>query len=235
MELAPLVGLLLGLAAAGVLYVFRVLGDFRSPPLLAAALAIASLALLTRGLHLDGLADVADGLGSYRDPEGTRAVMKAPDIGPMGVATIALVLLVQVSAVLSCIQHGRGSASLVLAVATGRLAITWGCTVLPPATPDGLGALVARTARWPVALAWTVLLTSAFSAYAVIDTDSLGSDTEQVVRTAASVVVALLVTAALARHVVRRVGGLTGDVLGALSEVATTVCLVGLASGVWGS
>jgi adenosylcobinamide-GDP ribazoletransferase len=235
MELAPLVGLLLGFAAAAVLYAFRVLGDFRSPPLLAAALAIAALALLTRGLHLDGLADVADGLGSYRDPEGTRAVMKAPDVGPMGVASIALVLLVQVSALLSCIQHGRGSASLVLAVATGRLAITWGCTAFAPATDGGLGALVARTARWPVAVLWTLVLTAAFSAYAVVDTDSLGGATEQVVRTAASVAVALLVTWLVGRHVVRRAGGLTGDVLGAASELATTVCLVGLASGVWGS
>jgi adenosylcobinamide-GDP ribazoletransferase len=235
MELAPLMGLLLGVAGAAVLYAFRVLGDFRSPPLLPAALAIGAVALLTRGLHLDGLADLVDGLGSYRDPSGTRAVMKAPDLGPLGMVAVVLTLLVQVSALLSCVLHGRGSASLVAAVVTGRLAVTWACSGPPAATSEGLGALVAGTARRSVAAVWTVAVAAGFAAYATVDGDQLGSDTEQVVRTVLGVLVGLALAWLLGRHAVRRVGGITGDVLGALCEVATTGCLVVLASGVWGS
>jgi adenosylcobinamide-GDP ribazoletransferase len=235
MELAPLVGLALGLVAALVLITFRVLGDFRAPPLMPAALAIASLALLTRGLHLDGLADLVDGLGSYRDPEGARAVMKAPDLGPLGMAAVVLVLLVQVSALLSCINHGRGTASLVIAVVTGRLAITWACSWMPAAAPEGLGAQVARTVRRPVPWLWTAALVGLGGCYATVDRDQIGSDLEQLLRTGIGVLVGLGLAWALARHALRRVGGLTGDVLGALCEVATTGCLVVLASGVWGA
>ncbi|MFN2539745.1 MAG: adenosylcobinamide-GDP ribazoletransferase, partial [Mycobacteriales bacterium] len=235
MELAPLAGLLLGVSGALVLYAFRVLGDYSAPPLLPAALAIGTLALLTRGLHLDGLADLVDGLGSYRDPEGTRAVMKAPDLGPLGLVAVVVTLLVQVSALLSCVQHGRGSASLVAAVVTGRLAVTWACAGPPAATSEGLGAFVAGTARRSVAVVWTLVVAGAFAAYATVDGDQLGSDGEQVVRTVLGVLVGLGRAWLLGRHAVRRVGGITGDVLGALSEVATTGCLVVFATGVWGS
>lgn len=233
-ELAPAMGLLLGVAAAAVLDALRVLADVGGPPLLPAALAVGSLALLTRGLHLDGLADVADGLGSYRDPEGTRAVMKAPDVGPMGVVTLVLTLLVQVAALTTATTHGRGSASLVLAVVTGRLAIVWACTATPAATPVGLGAAVAQTARRAVAVGWTLLVAVAFAGYATVDPDSTGTDLAQLVRTVAAVAVGLGLAWVTGRHVVRRVGGLTGDVLGAVSEIATTACLVVLATGAWG-
>lgn len=228
MEFAPLVGLLLGLAAAAVLSFFQVVGD--GAGLLPAALAIATLALLTRGLHLDGLADLTDGLASYRDPAGARAVMKAPDVGPLGVAAVVLMLLVQVAALATCLQHGRGAASLVLSIAVGRLAITASCRATPAATAAGLGALVAQTVRPAVPALWGLLLTSLFASYAVLDADVVGSDQLRVVRTVLAVVLALLVARVLRAHAVRRIGGLTGDVLGALSEVATTVCLVVLAS-----
>ncbi|MCU1623222.1 MAG: adenosylcobinamide-GDP ribazoletransferase [Frankiales bacterium] len=223
MELAPLVGLLLGLAAAGVLSASQALVDL---PLLPAALAVATLALLTRGLHLDGLADLVDGLASYRDPEGTRAVMKAPDLGPMGMVAVSLTLLVQVAAVMTCTLHGRGSAALVLAVVTGRLAVLWACTRTPSATAEGLGALVAQTARRTVAAGWTVAVAAGFGWYATVATDQ-----EQLVRTVLAVVLGLGLAWVVGRHAVRRVGGLTGDVLGALCELATTASLVVLATG----
>ena len=64
MELAPLTGLVLGLLSAGLVYASRVVG---APSLVAAVLGVGAMALLTRGLHLDGLADLVDGLSSYRD------------------------------------------------------------------------------------------------------------------------------------------------------------------------
>ncbi len=228
MGLAPFVGLLLALVAAGIVYGARLL---LLTPLLSAALGIAALALLTRGLHLDGLADLTDGLGSYRDPEGARAVMRAPDVGPLGVAAVVLTLLVQVAALQACIEQGRGTASLLLAVVAGRLAITAACRGTSPATPDGLGALVARTVRRGIPTAWAIGVAVLAAAYATVDEDAMGSDEVAAIRTAAAFGLALAAAWLLRRHASRRVGGLTGDVLGALCELATTVTLVVLATG----
>lgn len=226
MELAPLTGLLIALPTAGVLLAGRLAFD---APLLAAILAIATLALVTRGLHLDGLADLADGLGSHRDPEGTRQVMKDPAVGAFGVLWLCFVPLVQIAALTSCVLLGSGSASLLLAVITGRLAVTAACCSTPAATPTGLGAMVAETVRRAVPWLWLLGLTAAFASYALVDQDSHGEESFRVVRTIAAPCLALLVAYAVRRHAVRRVGGLTGDVLGALCELATTACLLVLA------
>jgi adenosylcobinamide-GDP ribazoletransferase len=145
---APLVGLLLGLLAGGVLEGTRAVTD--GGELLACALAVAALAALTRGLHLDGLADTVDGLASYLPPEQARAVMKKPDLGPLGLAAVVLDLLVQTAALLACVAAGRGLLALVLAAVTGRVAVTLACTrVTPAASPGGLGAAVAGTVPRP--------------------------------------------------------------------------------------
>lgn len=231
MALAPLVGGLIGLVAAVVLLLGRVTQEDHATSLLPPILAIGTLALLTRGLHLDGLADLTDGLGSYKDPSGTRDVMKAPDVGPLGVSALFVALLTQMAALQTCVLAGRGTASLVLSVAVGRLAITAACASTPAASPDGMGALVAGTVRRGVTSAWVGLACVLGSGYAVIDPDTIGSDGLRVLRTAGAVALAMLTARLLRTHAVRRVGGLTGDVLGGLSEVATTVCLVLLSIG----
>lgn len=214
MALAPLVGLLLGAAAAGVLEgVARASGG-----LLAAVLAVAVLALLTRGLHLDGLADTADGLASYRTPERALAVMRSPETGPIGIAVLVLVLLTQVAALQACLQAGRGGAALLLAVVTGRLAVTAACTpATPAASPTGLGQAVAGTVRTPVVAVLTLAVAGGGAALLPAGQALL------------AVVLALTSAALLLRHAVRRLGGVTGDVLGALVETTTTVVLVVLA------
>ena len=217
MVLAPLVGLLLGLASAGVLAGTQAL---TSAPLLAATLAVSALALGTRGLHLDGLADTVDGLASYLPPEQARAVMKKPDLGPLGMAAVALGLLVQVAALAACVAAGRGVLALVLAVVTARVAVAAACTgATPAATPTGLGAMVAGTVP-RAAPAVLAVLTAAGGgiAGALIDVG--------VVQPVLAVMAGLVAASALRRHAVRRFGGLTGDVLGALVEVSTTVVLL---------
>lgn len=226
MELAPLVGLVLALATAAAVHLLRVLGAGR---FLAAVVAVALLALLTRGLHLDGLADTVDGLGSYRDPEGTRAVMKAPNLGPLGLSALVLVLLAQVAALSSAIGQHRGTVSLCLAVLLGRVAVTWACSGPPAATGEGLGALVAGTARPWVAAAWVAVTALAGAAALAVDPDATASSASRAALAVGAVVVALAVSVVVQKHLVRRVGGITGDVLGALTELTTTVALVVLA------
>src|ERR1700722_4367429 len=87
---ARAVGLLLGVIAAAVL--LAVDHPLGAGPLTGAVLAVATLALLSRGLHLDGLADLADGLGSGKPAPAALAVMRRSDIGPPGTVTLVLEL-----------------------------------------------------------------------------------------------------------------------------------------------
>jgi len=230
MAWAPAVGLMLGIIAAAVL--LAVDHPLGAGPLTGAALALTSLALLTRGLHLDGLADTADGLGSGQPAPAALDIMRRSDIGPFGTVTLILTLLIQVAALsrAESVSPGRGAAALIAATVTGRLALTWACRRdVPAARPDGLGALVAGTVRPAIALTVT-LATVAAAAGAVAISATLTS--EPLGWTLPLAVLAGLAGAlVLQRHAVRRLGGITGDVLGALAEVAATVTLVVAATG----
>ncbi|WP_231331158.1 adenosylcobinamide-GDP ribazoletransferase [Actinomadura graeca] len=219
MLLAPAVGLITGGAAALVLLAGDALG---LSPLLRAALAVAVTAVLTRALHLDGLADLADGLGSGRPAAEALTIMKRSDIGPFGVVTLVLVLLAQVAALASA---PHAVTAVLVAAVTGRLALPWACrAAVPPARPGGLGALVAGTVPVRAALAVT-----AVAILAAALAGAAAGGTGGGVRSAAAVVAGLAASALLLRHAVRRLGGVTGDVLGALVECAATAALVTLA------
>jgi adenosylcobinamide-GDP ribazoletransferase len=230
MAWAPGVGLLLGVIAAAVLLAAD--HPLGLGPLTAAVLAVATLALLTRGLHLDGLADLADGLGSGRPGPAALEIMRRSDIGPLGTATVVLTLLIQVAALSQAESSGdgRGPAALIAAVVTGRLAITWACRRgVPGARPDGLGALVAGTVRPAIPAAITLGTLAAAVAAVVISAAVLAEPLGWTLPLA--VVAGLAAAFGLERHAVRRLGGITGDVLGALAEVAAAVALVVAAAG----
>ncbi len=231
MGLAPLVGALLAVVAAALLLGARELKPGLAPPLLACTLAIGSLALLTRGLHLDGLCDTVDGLASYRPAPEALSVMRRPDVGPLGMVAAVLCLAVQVSALLSAVVDGRGTVSLLLAVTTGRLAVTAACTrATPAASASGLGAMVAGTVPRQVPVVWVGILGVVSAAYGALDGGGQrGVMVVDAVRPLVALGLALLATRSLRRHAVRRLGGITGDVLGALVEVGTTVALVVMA------
>jgi adenosylcobinamide-GDP ribazoletransferase len=230
MAWAPAVGLLLGVIASAVL----LLADqpLGAGPLTASGLAVGSLALLTRGLHLDGLADLADGLASGKPAPAALDIMRRSDIGPLGVVTLVLTLLLQVAALSQAESagHGRGPAALIAAVVTARLALTWACRRgVPAARPDGLGALVAGSVR-PVVPAMTTAITLAAAA-AVVAISAAEAGGQLGWTLPLAVAAGLSVAFAVQRHAVRRLGGITGDVLGALAEIATTVALVVAAMG----
>src|SRR5258707_6648010 len=166
MAWAPAAGLLLGAAAAAVLELAARWG--RTGPLLAAVLAVAALALLTTGLHLDGLADLADGLGSRQPADQALAIMKRSDIGPFGVVTLVLALAVQVAALTQAQALGRGVPALITAVLAGRLALTWACRRgVPAARGTGLGALVAGTVHPAIPVVLTAAALAAAGAVRV--------------------------------------------------------------------
>ena len=223
MAWAPVVGLVLGVIAAAVLYVFARL--LHTGSLVAAVLAVGTLAVLTRGLHLDGLADLADGLGSRRPAAGALEVMRRSDIGPFGVVTLVLTLLIQVAGLTQADAAGRGVPAVLVAAVTGRLAITWTCRRgVPPARPDGLGAMVAGS----VAPVTAVVLTTVVLAVTVGGIFAAAAVAAVPVEWILPVAVAagLVAGVALGEYAERRLGGVTGDVLGAVSEAATAACLL---------
>ncbi|RKN50886.1 adenosylcobinamide-GDP ribazoletransferase [Micromonospora endolithica] len=217
MALAPAVGALLGALLAGVLLLLGAV----APPLVAAGVTVGVGALLTRGLHLDGLADTVDALGSYRRGAAALEIMKKPDVGPFGVVALVVVLLVQTAALadLAARSWPAALAAVVTATAAGRLGVTVACRRgVPAARPDGLGALVAGTVG-PVALV------AGTAAVALV---ALAAAPDRPWQGPLAVAAALAVVVGLLRHVVRRLGGITGDVLGATVEVATTLVYLGL-------
>ncbi len=230
MAWAPAVGLLLGAVASAVLLAAD--HPLGAGPLTASGLAVGSLALLTRGLHLDGLADLADGLASGKAAPAALDIMRRSDIGPLGTVTLVLTLLLQVAALSQseAAGHGRGPAALIAAVVTGRLALTWACRRgVPAARPDGLGALVAESVRPAVPAAATAATLAAAAAAVAISAAATGQPLGWTLPVA--VAAGLSVAYAVQRHAVRRLGGITGDVLGALAEIAATVTLVVAAMG----
>ncbi|MGD9962120.1 adenosylcobinamide-GDP ribazoletransferase [Nocardioides sp.] len=199
MTLAPVVGVLLAVAPVAL-----VAAD--GPPVLLAVLAVAALAVSSRALHLDGLADTADGLGSALPADRALAIMRKSDIGPFGVVTIVLVLLVQVTAISAVDSPWTVGAAIV--VSRGVLPLLC-LPAFPPSRPDGLGAVVAGSVRWWQATT-AVLVTGAIC----------------VVTSAPACLLGLIVGLVFAWHCRRRLGGVTGDVYGACVELTLAAALV---------
>ncbi|MDQ1304560.1 MAG: adenosylcobinamide-GDP ribazoletransferase [Actinomycetota bacterium] len=230
--LAPAVGLLLGCLAAfaGLLlwWIAGAAGNASTPiAFVAAAVTLATASWLSRGLHLDGLADLADGLGSVPGPataDGERmtAAMRDPQIGAFGAIALIFTIGVQLTALASCFATGLGASAFVAAAISSRSTLVLVARRGTPSRASGLGAAVVGVVPTTVGvLEWSViaglisvLLWSAGAAWF-----------------AGPIAASLALAAALVvrRIALQRLTVVTGDVLGACVEGATTVFLVLLA------
>ena len=218
----PVVGAFAGAAAALPASAIREWAPHAN--LLGAVLAVALLALLTRCLHLDGLADTADGLGSGAPAARALEIMRQSDIGPFGVVTLIFVLGADVAA-LGSMQGGPWTPVAVLAVAaaTGRVAAVHAAVQgVRAARTSGFGSVVANHVPVAAAVAWTAGVLGLGAAVAI----GLSIPVGWVVLPQA---IALAAAYLFRLHAVRRLGGVTGDVFGALIESATAVTLMGVA------
>ena len=219
---APVVGALLGAAAGALVTGLSAVG---TPSLVAGLLGVGFLALATRGMHVDGLADTADGLGCYGPPERALEVMRDGGAGPFAVVTLLVTLGVQAAA-LGSLTGGPVVVAAALAGATGRAGFAW-CARrgVPAARPTGLGATVAGSQPAWVAPAWWLLLAGSWTALTGL-TVVPGRPWQGPL----AVAVAAAVVVGLSRHTRRRFGGVTGDVLGAANELAVAAALVVLSA-----
>ncbi|HWL99242.1 MAG TPA: adenosylcobinamide-GDP ribazoletransferase [Nocardioidaceae bacterium] len=220
MGLGPLVGTALGLGGLVATLVLREV----FAPLLVAAIVVGVLGVATRLIHWDGLADTADGLGSGKEAEGALEIMRRSDIGPFGVFAIVLVFALQVGALTELLAQGAVGGVLV-GVVLGRGALVVACRRgVPAARGVGLGWAVAGSvgvAQMALGAGVAVLV----AALVVAADPGLGWLSSLV-----AVVLAVLWALAATAYLRRRLGGMSGDTLGALVETTTAVALVALAA-----
>ncbi len=203
-----LAGLLVGALIAAV----DALAGTLFGPLPRSALAVVAGVLVTGALHLDGLMDTADGLGSGRDREGTLAVMRDSRVGAMGAIAGACDLLLRWAFLAALPPSGRWPALLV-APALGRAALVPAIWRYPSARGGaGLGGAVAgKAGGWQTAAAWlTTVAAAALTAGW---------------RGAIAAVAAGLAGLGTAAFLARRLGGMTGDIYGTVNEVTELTAL----------
>lgn len=202
------VGVLLGLFLAGLAWL---LGRWL-PPLALAALLVVAWGFCTRFLHLDGVADSADALIHITSRERALEIMKDSRVGSFGVCAVVAVLLTKFAA-LASMDGGRLLAALVLAPGLARALAGMLAALLPPARPQGLGAAVA----------------GAGSIYPELISAALAFMVAGLAAGRAGLLAALgviLLGAVLGWYFRRRLGGVTGDNLGASIETAEVVALM---------
>lgn len=226
----PVAGLVPGAAAALIIGACAwAAGPSGAPGAVAplvGALAVLAQVALTRGMHLDGVADVADALGSYGDRDRAREILADPATGPMGVGAVVLSLLLQTAGLAAIAGSGvpvwAAAAAACAPAVLGRAAATTAChRSLPPMREGGFGGLTAATQpAWAIACWWAVLCVATFPVAGAAGP--------------AACAVACGAAVVLGRHAVHRFGGVNGDVLGAVIEAAAaaSAAVLGLGMGI---
>jgi cobalamin 5'-phosphate synthase/cobalamin synthase len=201
----PLVGAGIGLLQLGALRLLKP----HVPSLATAVLVVALSAFLTRGLHLDGLADFADGLGGGKTREDALRIMRDPAVGAFGVIALVLVLALKIAAV----DALASPSALVLTSALARwTAVPLGFCLTYARESAGLGStMTANTGRFELAGATVLAIALSFL-----------FPWKLALLSWTAALLASLVVGAIAR---RRLGGMTGDVLGANVELAEAAAL----------
>lgn len=220
--LMPLCGAVLALPACLVL---AGLGQTALPAAAVALLAVATGVIVTGALHEDGLADVADGFFGAHRRERRLEIMKDSRIGAFG--AIALIIALSLRAVLlASLLERAGVAATCLALivveawSRAAIAVVWAC--LPSARPDGLAAACGRPGGMAAAGACALSLAAALPLLPLAGT-----------AVALAALLAGLAAFGIARLAMARIGGQTGDVLGATQQVTLLAALAGLTAVQW--
>ncbi len=209
--LIPLVGLILGFPLYGIYYLLAIQGN---NPFLAAVLIVTAEIILTGALHIDGLADSADGFFSYRNREEMLEIMKDSRIGTNGTIAIFIVLLLRTGLIFSLTPATSGMIILLMPLFS-RLTIPWLAGISQYARKEGMGeSLVNTTGAFQIIMATTL---SALLAGGVLYFTG-----GNLLHIPTLIVTIMLFTVLLSLYSKSKIGGITGDVIGAgveLSEI----------------
>lgn len=202
----PLVGLLIGAIYAGAAFLLR----GRLPMALAAVILIALDALLTGALHFDGLADTADGFGGGKDRDDVLRIMRDHAIGSYGGTALVLLVVFKVAAYAALLGGDRWLAALVLTPAVGRWSILLLTAALPYARKT---SSVVQDMREGAAVWGTLIMAAAIAA-------------SRLWCAGAAAGAAIAVSACFGLYCHRKIGGITGDTLGANVQLCECAALV---------
>ena len=211
----PLVGAIIGTFQTGALFIF---GDAANGSVLKSVLIAVLLVVVnvftTGALHLDGLADMADGFGGGRGKERTLEIMRDSLIGSYGATALILLLILKVCAVAALIENQTALRFLILAPVLGRWATVPLGKFMPYARKSGgLGNAVTDFVGWTEIVGATVM--TAILLFALIDW-----------QTGVKIwLVVIALTIFIARLCLKKIGGVTGDTLGANTEICETAVL----------
>jgi adenosylcobinamide-GDP ribazoletransferase len=206
---APLVGALIGVFAG---FAYWAAWRLNLPPLVCATLAVAAGMLLTGCLHEDGLADTADGLGG-ETRERALDIMRDGRIGVFGACALVICLALRIGAVADLPRAALVAWALVGAHATARGVLPLFMRLVPPARTDGLSATAGAPSRGRAAVAALIGIALLWIAFGF--------------RNGLIALVLVLIGAAVLAVIARRkIGGQTGDVLGAVEQVSETLVLL---------
>jgi adenosylcobinamide-GDP ribazoletransferase len=198
----PLVGAVLGLMAG---IIGSLLHWFGAPAPMAAIAALGALALLTGGMHEDGLADCADGIGGAFDIERRLEIMKDSHIGAYGAVALILFLLARFSSMESLINTSF-IPTLIAVGAASRLPVVLAMYAMPNARDDGLSASVGKPPETSLAIAIVITLVTCFIFIGWSGIFVFGW--------------AMIAATVMGMIAMRTLGGKTGDVLGAIQQWA---------------
>ncbi len=200
----PLVGALVGLVGGSFYGAAAWLG---LPPPLAAIFALAAMTWLTGALHEDGLADVADGFGGGRSRQNKLDIMRDSRLGSFGAIVMILSLLTRIGALATLSSPAAVAAALVAAGAVSRALLPAAMVTWPPARDDGLAAAAGRPHPARAAVAGIVAALLAFLLLPPM-------------AAAIALLMAVVAGGVMGLLAQRQIGGLTGDVLGAIQQIA---------------
>jgi adenosylcobinamide-GDP ribazoletransferase len=216
----PIAGAIIGAIAAGVVVAAKIA---HLPTVVAAAMSVSTLMLVTGGLHEDGLADVADGFGGGATREQKLAIMRDSRVGTYGALALCMSVLLRVAAVTAALERGvfLTALALVAASALSRAVGLIPLVTLLPARHDGAG-FSARTPS-PSAMRLALYIGGALSLAPAFGGASLG-------QTVAGGVAAAAGALGMAKLAERQIGGYTGDVLGAAQQIAEIAVLLAISA-----
>jgi len=207
----PLVGLLLGLilAATNMLLSYVAVSAFLSSVML-----VTLLAIVTGALHLDGLADTADAFLSRKTAPEMLKIMRDSQVGAMGVLSLIFVILLKISLLYS-LNPETVNTSLILMCLLSRYALVLAISVFTYAREEGKAKVFIEAKSWKsFVLASTLTL---FCAFAFLGLKGI-----------ALFVLVILSTLLIGKFVTKKIGGITGDILGAINELSEVVILFGM-------